>query len=110
MRKTSALALAFVALLAACSGSDQVDPAQGCRDFVDAWCNQNASCQPPSERARFLEDCHFVNGLEVDCSKTKALGTNYDACMASITSSSCDTYVQGMGLPFPPSCRGVLLR
>jgi hypothetical protein len=108
--------LAFVAVaavggMAACSSAaDPIDPPQGCRDFFDAWCNQNASCRPPSERARYVEDCHFVNGLEVDCTRTKALGSTYDACMASITRATCDTYVEGMGLPFPPSCKGILLR
>jgi hypothetical protein len=105
--------LSFVAVVgvAACSSADDpIDPPQGCRNFLDAWCSQNASCRPPSDRARYLEDCHFVNALEVDCTLTKALGSSYDACMASVASSTCDTYVDGMGLPFPPSCKGILLR
>jgi len=105
-------ALAFAALLAgaACSSNDPIDAPRACRDFLDAWCSQNAACQPASERARYREDCQFVNGLEVDCSETKGLSSSYDTCMDNIARTSCDAYVEGVGLPFPPSCKGVLVR
>src|SRR5262249_26219182 len=109
-RSTAALALAALLAGAGCSSDEPIDPVQGCRDFLAAWCNQNASCVAPSERARDLEDCHFVNELEVDCSQIKAPGSTYDACMPAVTSAPCSQYVDGKGLPFPPSCRGILVR
>jgi len=106
----SAGALLVLLMGIACSSTDPIDPPQACRDFFDAWCNQNASCQPPSERARYLEDCHFVNGLELDCSQTKAVGSTYETCMENIAGTSCAAYTEGQGLPFPPSCKGILIR
>jgi hypothetical protein len=82
------------------------DPRQQCQDFLDAWCNKNAECMPPSERARVREDCQFVVELDVDCGEVKSVGPSYSTCIESISTSTCKTD----GIDLPGWCRGVLLR
>src|SRR6266498_4917158 len=50
--------LAWAVFLSAlsCSSADPPAPPQGCQDFIDIWCNKNAECRPPSDRARSVEE------------------------------------------------------
>ncbi|SRR6266511_1930378 len=104
--------LAWAVFLSAlsCSSADPPAPPQGCQDFIDIWCNKNAECRPPSDRARSVEDCEFTAKLEIDCSQTRALAPTYDSCLGDIEQSSCTAYVEGKGLPLPATCKGILLR
>lgn len=104
------LTLAVFVGAAACSSEEPLNPPQGCQDFIDAWCNKNAACRAASDRARYREDCEFATKLDVDCSQIEALGPTYDACMATIEQSTCAAYVEDKGLPFPGTCKGILVK
>jgi hypothetical protein len=83
------------------------DARRSCRDFVDVWCNKNAECVAPSERARVREDCRFVIELDVDCDQIVQVSESYSQCMDAIAQSTC---VATGGISFPSACKGVLLR
>jgi hypothetical protein len=95
--------------LVGCGGDDDAwpDPMQNCRDFVDAWCNENAECSPPSERAHVNEDCHFVVELDIDCQEARNVSSRFSACMDSIAKSPC---ISSSSIEFPETCRGILQR
>ena len=96
--------------VAACAGDDPIDPVEGCRDFIDAWCNKQVECAVATDRTRVGEDCRFASGLSIDCSEVKALGTSYDACMRDVPAISCAPVSSGNALMSPNSCKGILLR
>ena len=96
------------AALTGCGGDDPPpNPVQQCEDFVGAWCNKNAECSLPSERARVLEDCRFVVQLDVRCDIVKQVGVTYPDCIDDIKTSQC--LAEG-GIEFPGLCTGVLIR
>jgi hypothetical protein len=113
MRAPFALPLTWFLLttsIAACSHSNELpSPPEGCREFIDTWCNQNAQCVAASERAHYREDCTFGGGLSIDCTKTVQLGPMYSSCLEAIVRTSCASYVATRGLPLPSSCQGVLI-
>ena len=97
-------------IIAGCGGDDEAEdgrgPAQKCEDFLDAWCNKNAECALPTERARLREDCRFVVTLDIDCGEVRAVSASYSACIDAILAASCGSD----GVPLPSSCQRVLLR
>jgi hypothetical protein len=101
---------AVLLAMMACGDDPQSSPSnphQDCRDFIDAWCNKNAECVLPSERARTLEDCHFVVELDVDCNRVVEVSASYGACMNAIVQTSCGS---NGSVALPTTCRGVLLK
>jgi hypothetical protein len=94
--------------ISGCGGEDEAapDPHRQCQDFLDAWCNKNAECALPSERARVREDCEFVVELDIDCGQVKSVGPNYSMCIESISTSTC----KSIGIDLPGWCQGILLR
>jgi hypothetical protein len=105
----SALVVGCAVVVIAGCGEDEapLDPRQSCADFLDAWCNKNAECALPTERARVREDCGFVVELDVDCTKVQAVSANYSGCIDAILASTCTS---PDGIALPSLCRGVLLR
>lgn len=105
-----ALLVGCTAMLSSACGEDdapQADPEQRCRDFVDAWCNKNTECARPTDRARVKEDCRFFLGVDIDCREVKEVSASYSSCIQDITRTPC---VPPSAVPFPETCRGVLLR
>src|SRR5438270_13781826 len=100
------LALVLSTGLYACGGEDPVDPVQGCRDFIDAWCNKLVECAVPTDRGRVAEDCHFASDLNIDCSKVKGLGASYGACMHEVQAVACGSDSGAQALKNLNSCKG----
>jgi hypothetical protein len=105
------LVVGAIAAISGCGGDDPAEPPrsplQQCEDFLDAWCNQNAECELPSERARVREDCHFVVELEINCRAVRAISATYSDCIDAIAASTCNA---SGAVELPMSCRGVLVR
>ena len=74
---------------------------------MEAWCNKNAACELPSERARALEDCRFVVDLEINCSNVNHIGVTYPECIERISTAQC---LPTGGIELPGLCNGVLIR
>ena len=103
------LLLALSVALGACGGEDPLAPVQGCRDFIDAWCNKLVECAVPTDRGRVAEDCHFASDLDIDCSKVKGLGASYGACMHDVQTVACGSDSGAQALKNLNSCKGILL-
>jgi hypothetical protein len=95
--------------LGACGGDDPLDPVQGCRDFIDVWCNKQIECAVPTDRTRVGEDCHFASDLNIDCSKVKGLGASYGVCLHDVQAVACGTDSGAQRLDNLSSCKGILL-
>jgi hypothetical protein len=106
-----AMMAGYTALALVACGEDEStpppDPRRSCQDFVGVWCNKNAECVSPSERARVREDCQFVLELDVDCDQIVQVSAGYSQCMAALAQSTC---VPPDRISFPSTCNGVLIR
>jgi hypothetical protein len=104
-------AIAWLAtfLLGGCAGEDYRYPSEGCQEYIDTWCDQNAACVAPSEKANDRETCEFASKLSLDCSKVVQLSPNYQGCIDALHATTCDGYTREKGIPFPDVCKGVLI-
>jgi hypothetical protein len=84
----------------------EASPAQQCEAFFEAFCTSNASCRPPSDRAKSREDCLFVTRLDLDCKSVTSVGNSYADCMNEIPEAKCTTMG---GITLPSSCSRVLI-
>jgi hypothetical protein len=112
-RVSSSASLVFCAAAClGCGGGDEqpveLTPAAWCEQFMQAWCEKNAECVVPSERARQIEDCEFVWQLSVDCTQVRSLGVTHDLCLQSVSRLSCSSYSTTEGFALPSNCQGVL--
>jgi hypothetical protein len=105
----AAVAIVVAALFQGCGGDAPPSPREGCETYVDNWCTAFASCHAASEKADALETCTFAARLDVDCSKITQLSSNYQQCLDAIRATNCAQYTPKNGIPFPESCRSVLL-
>jgi hypothetical protein len=105
------VALIMAALLLGCGGGEgPPSPREGCEMYREAWCTADSNCHAASEQADARETCTFAIRLEVDCSKVVQLSANYQQCIDAIRATNCQQYTPQKGIPFPDSCRGVLLQ
>jgi hypothetical protein len=111
MRRYAVLAFivtAWSTTITGCGDDEEPpDPRQQCQSFLNAWCNKNASCAPPTDRARVLEDCWFTIELDIQCENITAIGVTYPDCMNGVSSAAC---LPEGGVEFPGLCTGILIR
>lgn len=106
-RRARAAGLA-VTLLCGCGYDDPVQmqsPADQCLNFVDTYCNKEATCRPPSDRSRTIKDCSFSFEVYFPCDDVVAVHGSLEGCSVDIVSFDCKDYDPESGMPTPDSCK-----
>lgn len=95
-----ATATSWASVFVGC-GSGGSEAQQECERFLSAYCDRLASCYPSDLTTA---SCLSAAQAKVDCSKTVAVTSNYDACMAQIPTYACASLKTAL----PSVCEGVI--
>lgn len=79
-------------------------PREQCRDFVNAFCDKESECSPPSDRSRTKKDCEFQLALDFPCEDISQVQGQIGPCLTEIASFDCQTYEELQYVPVPDSC------